>query len=113
MKKKKKYWSKTFTIKLAEDIKLVENFRMERGKAKGFSLILRKRFANKWYTIRRWDNTPIHHSIPHCHHYKKGTGKKHRELIGEENSDIGKLVREITDHIKENYTKIVNNYIDC
>lgn len=107
--KQRRYWTKKITIPIADDVDLRLYLRIEKGKARYFSIIFRKKFGRRWRMIKRCDNTKQHGGVPHCHIYK-ANGRKHREIIADKNSNLGTVADNIINDLQRNYRGVFDNY---
>ena len=109
MKTRRSYWTKRIKISLSDSLILSQFFRVQRGRAVDFSIVLMARIDKRWRYIKRCDSTKKHGNVPHCHIYKLN-GKFHIENIGKKSDNLGVLARAIIDDINDNYETILENF---
>lgn len=105
----RRYWTTHYLLSFEEELELRVCFRVLRGKVDAFSIVLRKKEGNDWYTVKRCDNTKIHGSVPHCHIYKR-KGKKYVQFFDETTIDCGTIATNLIEDFKTRYHTIVENY---
>lgn len=110
MKIDRRYWTKKIYIPLGtNDAILWQCFKLSRGKAVDFSVVLRVKIRGAWRFVKRCDASKKHNSVPHCHVYKVN-GKQHTENVGIRGANLGVLAKAIIDDIRDNYETILENF---
>ena len=109
-RQRKSYWTGTIRILTDESTKIVQQFKINPyGKAIDFSLALHVKIGGRWHKIKYCDAKPEDGGAPHCHILKLN-GQERREIVGGADSNLGVIVSEIIEDIRNRLPAILDNY---